>query len=88
MELKGCKEPEEAVTTGPTAKLGARSWTFRLKATLKDLATETEKTAQQFYRDKSDLDDKGRYYRFNIDYGLEDIGLEESKKKTEIAAVT
>ncbi len=31
-------------------------------ATLKDLATETEKTAQQFHRDKSHLDDEGRYY--------------------------
>ena len=57
-------------------------------ATLKELATETEKTAQQFHRDKSDLDDEGRYYRFNVDRGLEDIGLEESKKKREIAAVT
>ena len=49
---------------------------------------ETEKTAQQFHRDKSDLDDEGRYYRFNVDRGLEDIGLEESKKKREIAAAT
>lgn len=57
-------------------------------ATLKDLATETEKTAQQFHRDKSSLDDEGRYYRFNVDRGLEDIGLEESKKMKEIAAAT
>lgn len=57
-------------------------------ATLKDLATETEKTAQQFHRDKSNLDDEGRYYRFNVDRGLEEIGLEESKKKKEIAAAT
>ncbi|KAK3944021.1 hypothetical protein QBC46DRAFT_252951 [Diplogelasinospora grovesii] len=27
-------------------------------------------------------------YRFNVNYGLEEIGLKESKKKTEIAAVT
>lgn len=57
-------------------------------ATLKDLATETEKTAQQFHRDKSSLDDEGRYYRFNVDHGLEGIGLEESKRKNEIAAAT
>ncbi|KAL1892639.1 hypothetical protein Sste5346_006924 [Sporothrix stenoceras] len=57
-------------------------------ATLKDLATETEKTAQQFHRDKSSLDNEGRYYRFNVDHGLEEIGLEESKKKKEIAAAT
>ncbi|CAK7199475.1 hypothetical protein SEUCBS139899_002155 [Sporothrix eucalyptigena] len=56
--------------------------------TLKDIATETEKTAQQFHRDKSSLDDDGLYYRFNVDRGLEEIGLEESKKKNEIAAAT
>jgi hypothetical protein len=57
-------------------------------ATLKELATETEKTARQFHTDKSTLDDEGRYYRFNVDHGLEEIGLEESKKKKEIAAAT
>ncbi|KAL2195223.1 acyl transferase/acyl hydrolase/lysophospholipase [Corynascus similis CBS 632.67] len=57
-------------------------------ATLKQLATETEKTAEQFRRDKSELDDQGRYYRFNVDHGLEEIGLEESSKKKEIAAAT
>lgn len=57
-------------------------------ATLKDLATETEKTAQQFHRDKASLYDEGRYFRFNVDQGLQEIGLEESKKKKEIAAAT
>jgi len=57
-------------------------------ATLKDLATETEMTAQQFHKDKTGLDDEGRYYRFNVDRGLESIGLEESKKTAEIAAAT
>ncbi len=57
-------------------------------ATLKDLATETEMTAQRFHHDKSSLDDEGRYYRFTVDRGLEEIGLEESKKTAEIAAAT
>ncbi|CAK7227499.1 hypothetical protein SEUCBS140593_006597 [Sporothrix eucalyptigena] len=56
--------------------------------TLKDIATETEKTAQQFHRDKASLYDEGRYFRFNVDQGLQEIGLEESKKKKEIAAAT
>jgi hypothetical protein len=56
--------------------------------TLKEIATETEKTAEQFRRDKAILDDGGRYYRFNVPHGLGDIGLEESKKKNEIAAAT
>jgi predicted acylesterase/phospholipase RssA len=57
-------------------------------STLKDLATETERTSEQFRRDKANLDEEGRYYRFNVDRGLESIGLDESKKKNEIAAAT
>jgi hypothetical protein len=38
------------------------------------IATETEKTAERFARDKSRLNDAGRYYRFNVLRGLEDIG--------------
>lgn len=61
---------------------------YGIFSTLKSLATETETTSEQFRRDKSSLDDEGRYYRFNVDRGLENIGLEESKKKKEIAAAT
>ena len=56
--------------------------------TLIAIATETEQTAERFRRDKSLLDNTGRYYRFNVTRGLEDIGLEESKKSKEIAAAT
>jgi hypothetical protein len=52
------------------------------------IATETEKTAERFCRDKSGLDDKGRYYRFNVLRGLEDVGLEDSKGKNAIIAAT
>jgi hypothetical protein len=52
------------------------------------LATETEKTAEQFCQDKSSLGKEEHYYRFNVLQGLEDVGLEESKKKKEIAAAT
>jgi predicted acylesterase/phospholipase RssA len=61
---------------------------FHIGDTLVAIATETEQTAERFYRDKSHLDDRGQYYRFNVDRGLEDIGLEESKKRKEIAAAT
>ncbi|ROT39294.1 hypothetical protein SODALDRAFT_350465 [Sodiomyces alkalinus F11] len=43
----------------------------------KKLGTEIEKTEEQFRRDKVDLDNDDRYFRFN-----------ESKKKAEIAAAT
>ncbi|KAH7141557.1 hypothetical protein B0J13DRAFT_676475 [Dactylonectria estremocensis] len=57
-------------------------------ATLKELATETERTAEKFRRNKSSLDDEARYSRFNVARGLEDVGLEESRKQREIAAAT
>ncbi|KAF2468373.1 FabD/lysophospholipase-like protein [Lindgomyces ingoldianus] len=52
------------------------------------IATETERTAERFRRDKAYLDDSSRYFRFNVVRGLEDIGLEESAKAKEIAAAT
>ena len=52
------------------------------------IATETEKTAERFCRDKSQLDDEGRYFRFNVLKGLEDISLEDSTQKNAIMAVT
>lgn len=56
--------------------------------TLIAIATETEVTAERFRREMPLLDSTGRYYRFNVDRGLEDIGLEEAKKVKEIAAAT
>ncbi|USP73984.1 FabD/lysophospholipase-like protein [Curvularia clavata] len=56
--------------------------------TLIAIATETERTAEQFQRDRQELDSTGRYYRFNVVRGLEDIGLEEAAKVKEMAAAT
>lgn len=61
---------------------------FHIGPTLIAIATETEQSAERFLRDKIHLDNTGRYYRFNVNIGLEDIGLEESKKKKDIAAAT
>jgi len=52
------------------------------------IATETKKTAERFSRDKSRLDDTGRYYRFNVLRGLEDVGLEDLKQRNAIIAAT
>jgi hypothetical protein len=57
-------------------------------ATLKEITTETEQTAERFRRDKSYLASSYRYFRFNVVRGLESIGLEESKKRSDIAAAT
>ncbi len=52
------------------------------------IAMETEKTIERFNRDKSALDNKGSYYRFNVLQGLEDVGLEDSTRKNTVIAAT
>jgi predicted acylesterase/phospholipase RssA len=56
--------------------------------TLVAIATETEQTAERFRRERQLLDSTGRYYRFNVVRGLEEIGLEEAAKVKEMAAAT
>ncbi|CZR43873.1 uncharacterized protein FPRO_13681 [Fusarium proliferatum ET1] len=77
-----------SIGTGVPALKPVRDDVLGIRATLTSLATETEKTAEQFRRDKSSLDDEGRYYRFNVSRGLEHVGLAESKKQRDIAAAT
>ncbi|KAF2025710.1 hypothetical protein EK21DRAFT_75787 [Setomelanomma holmii] len=56
--------------------------------TLVAIATETEQTTERFRRERALLNSTGRYYRFNVVRGLEDIGLEEAAKVKEMAAAT
>jgi hypothetical protein len=78
-----------SVGTGVPNLAPVRDDILNILTTLKAIATETEKTAERFHRDKSHLDDQGRFYRFNVEHGLENIGLEEyEKKRNEIAAAT
>ncbi|KAF2135141.1 uncharacterized protein K452DRAFT_239881 [Aplosporella prunicola CBS 121167] len=60
---------------------------FFLKA-LVQLATETEKTAEDFVQDWRQHFDQKRYFRFNVQQGLQDIGLEEYEKQGAIEAAT
>ena len=56
---------------------------------LSEIATETQKTAGQFYNDhRLDLVKELRYYRFNVDRGVENVGLEEAQKKALIIRAT
>ena len=71
----------------PSLKL-FRDDVFHIGKTLVAIAIETEQTVERFRRDKSHLDNSGRYYRFNVNHGLEEIGLEELKKRKEIATAT
>jgi predicted acylesterase/phospholipase RssA len=77
-----------SIGTGVPSLKPFRDDVFHIGNTLVAIATETGQTAERFRRDKSHLADSGRYYRFNVDRGLEEIGLEESRKRKEIAAAT
>ena len=87
-QLQGRLKCIVSIGTGVPAVKPLRDDAFGIWATLKKLATETELTAEQFRQDKASLENDGRYYRFNVVHGLDDVGLEESQKKAEIAAVT
>ena len=54
--------------------------------TLKSIATDCERTAEIFRRQHRALE--GRFFRFNVPQGLEDVGLEEATKTREIKAAT
>lgn len=55
---------------------------------LKNIATETERTAEAFLKAHPDLSRHNRYFRFNVTKGLEKIGLNESKKIGEMNQAT
>ena len=53
------------------------------------VSTESDKTAGQFYNDhRYGLVRSHRYYRFNVEHGLEKIGLEEAREKSVIIRAT
>jgi predicted acylesterase/phospholipase RssA len=55
---------------------------------MKEIATETEKTHNNFFRAHKAMVDQNRLYRFNVFHGLADVGLEESKEREKIANTT
>ena len=77
-----------SIGTGVPSLKAFQDNVIHIHETLTALATETEQTAEKFRRARPELDETGRYYRFNVTHGLEGIGLEEPKKKKEIAAAT
>ena len=59
-----------------------------LGQTVVGIATETEETEKKFIAKWRKHFDDNRYFRFNVDQGLQDIGLEEYKKQGPIEAAT
>jgi hypothetical protein len=66
------------------------AWDFFTK-TMAKLVTETERTGERFMKMHKDIaapDGRQRFFRFNVDQGLQNIGLEEYRRQGEIEAVT
>ena len=59
-----------------------------LGQTLVAIATETENTERKFIARWAKHFDEGRYFRFNVDQGLQNIGLDEYKSQGAIEAAT
>lgn len=59
-----------------------------LTKTLKSIATETEETAKKFIKRWRGLYDQKRYFRFNVEQGLQDVGLAEYKEVGRIETAT
>jgi predicted acylesterase/phospholipase RssA len=77
-----------SIGTGISSLKPFRDDFLHIGKTLIGIATETERTAERFRQDKPFLDNSSRYFRFNVIRGMEEIGLEDSTKKSEIAAAT
>ncbi|KAG9647576.1 phospholipase, patatin family protein, partial [Aureobasidium melanogenum] len=59
-----------------------------LTQTVVGIATETEKTAESFNERWAEHYDSKRYFRFNVEQGLQRVGLEEYKRKGVIEAAS
>lgn len=59
-----------------------------LSETIVGMATETEKAAGLFIRRWKQHYNTGAYFRFNVDQGLQDVGLEEHDKRGTIKMAT
>ena len=78
-----------SIGTGNPGKKPFEDSIFKfLGQTVVQIATETENTERRFIaRWARHFDDK-RYFRFNVEHGLQEIGLEEYKKKGAMEAAT
>ncbi|KAH6649430.1 acyl transferase/acyl hydrolase/lysophospholipase [Chaetomium tenue] len=56
--------------------------------TLVDITTETESTAARFIKRWRQQYDEGRFFRFNVEQGLQDVGLQEYDKRGVIETAT
>lgn len=70
-----------SIGTGAPALKAFDSSMVDVATTLKDISLETEKTAKKFGDEQYQLRQEGRYFRFNVIKGLDNIGLEHANKR-------
>jgi predicted acylesterase/phospholipase RssA len=77
-----------SIGTGDPGKKALEDNIVALSRNLVGIVTETEKTATRFIaRWRQHYDDK-RYFRFNVDQGLQDVSLAEYKEQGRLEAAT
>lgn len=59
-----------------------------ISRSLVSIATQTDRTAEAFQKAHGEMFNENRCFRFNVDQGLEQIGLEEWKKMNDIRNAT
>lgn len=59
-----------------------------VKETLTRIATQTDDTARRFLGRWGQQFTDNRYFRFNVDHGLEKVGLDEYKERATIETAT
>ncbi|KAA6408133.1 MAG: hypothetical protein FRX48_07874 [Lasallia pustulata] len=78
-----------SIGTGVPGMTPIASGAWKLMSqTLVEISTETEKTAENFRRRHGEMFKEKRVFRFNVQKGLEQIGLEEYEKQGIIETAT
>lgn len=78
-----------SIGTGVPGMTPIASGAWKLMSqTLVEISTETEKTAENFRRRHGEMFKEKRVFRFNVQKGLEQVGLEEYEKQGIIETAT
>jgi hypothetical protein len=78
-----------SIGTGNPGKKALEDNVFKfLSKTLVRIATETENTEKKFIARWAQHHDEKRYFRFNVEQGLQDVGLAEYKEQGKMEAAT
>jgi len=77
-----------SIGTGVAPTMAFKGNSLDIFKSLKNIAIETERTANNFFIDHKQMVDAGRYYRFNVTQGLAGIGLEEHEHIPTMVDVT